>query len=447
MSQRLGRRARCLLVANLLLSSACSQMGHGDYSWIGGGRSLPESKGALRVRWRKELTPSERGRYRPIENSVAAIDAKRERLYVGAASGRLYALGFNGAPLYHFELHEPIESEPALDPDKDELFVANERNQLYALRPSTGKILWKVNSSANLRRKPLLFKDALYVISEDDGVDALSRADGSMLWSYHREHSEGFLVAGHSGLTLSSDGTLYAAFNDGTIVALDALDGKPKWERDTAADVPEAEPGRPRYIDADATPQRIGDVVYAASFGGGLYCLDAHNGSVLWREAEWTGITGLAEGPGGSLIMVSADRGVARFDPASRSAVWVKSLERGAFGVPQLAGELVLIGDSRGSLVALYTETGEEVGRIDSGHGFAARAVVEDRRGFVVSNGGVLLALELVTHSAPSHPTSVERIELRRQERQEARQKAAAQKAAAQKAAAQKAAAQQPPQK
>jgi outer membrane protein assembly factor BamB len=407
MRHRQGRRAPLWLLMGVLGASGCSSLGHGDYNWIGGGRGLEESKGALRVRWRKQLTPSERGRYRPIENSVAALDPKRERLYVGAASGRLYALGFDGTPLYHFELHEPIESEPALDPDKDELFVANERNELYALRPSTGKILWKINSSANVRRRPVLFKDALYVISEDDGVDALSRADGSMLWSYHREHSEGFLVAGHSGLTLSADGTLYAAFNDGNVVALDALDGKPKWERSTALDVPEAEPGRPRYVDADATPVRIGELVYAASFGGGLYCLDAHNGSVVWRESEWTGVTGLTEGPAGSLIVVSADRGVARFEPSTRSASWIKSVERGAFGVPQIAGDLVLIGDSRGSLVSLYTETGEEVGRIESGHGFAARAVVQDRHGFVVSNGGVLMALHLSPHPAAPHSPPV----------------------------------------
>jgi outer membrane protein assembly factor BamB len=399
MKARRAPFATPLLLSLLLTSAGCSVLGHGDYNWIGGGRGLPEGKGALSVRWRKELTPSERGRYRPVENSVAAIDPKHQRIYVGAASGRLYALGFDGTPLYHYELHDPIESEPAIDPDKDELFVASERNDLYALRPSDGKLLWKVASSANVRRRPVLFKDALYVISEDDGVDALSRADGSMLWSYHREHSEGFLVAGHAGLTLS-DGVLYAAFNDGTIAALDALDGSAKWERDTAPDVPETEPGRPRYVDADATPVRIGEQLFAASFGGGLYCLDAHNGSVLWREADWTGITGLAAGPAGSLILVSADRGVARFEPSTRMAAWTKSLERGAFGVPQVAGDLVLIGDSRGSLVALYMETGEEVGRIDTGHGFAARAAVEQQRGFVVSNGGVLLALGIKSQSA-----------------------------------------------
>jgi outer membrane protein assembly factor BamB len=392
-------RRRCLglLLACTLGAFGCHHAGKGDYGWVGGSARVREGKGALRVRWRKELTPAARGTYRPVENAVAAIDAVHGRVYVGAASGRLHALSFDGKPLYYFELHEPIECEPALDVAKDELYVANERDELFGLRPSSGQIRWKAMTSGSVRRRPVLYKDAVYVITEDDSVEALSRADGSRLWSYRRERSEGFLVAGHSGLRLSDAGILYAAFNDGTIVALDALDGRPKWERNTAEDVPEAEPGRPRYIDTDATPALLGDRLFAASFAGGLYCLDAHNGSVLWREAEWTGITGLDLAADGSLILVSGDRGIVRFDPVTREALWIKALERGSFGTPQIASDLVLVGDSRGSLVALHIETGEELGRIEAGHGFVARTAVHDRRGFVVTNGGVLLALRVLS--------------------------------------------------
>lgn len=385
------------LVLSGLVAGGCQQLGHGDYSWIGAPARLPEGKGALRVTWRKELTPSERGRYRPVENAVAAIDPEHGRVYVGATSGRLYALGLDGRALYHFELHEPIECEPALDASKDELYVSTERHELYALTPSSGKIRWKVELSSSVRERPVLFKDALYVITEDDTVEARSRGDGSLLWSFKREPSEGFLVAGHAGLSPVDGGVLYAAFNDGAVVALDALDGSARWLRDTSVDVPEAEPGRPRYVDADATPVRIGDHVYAASFAGGLYCLDANNGSVLWREAEWTGITGLSAGPDDSLLLVSADRGVVRLDLRTRTALWEKGIERGSFSAPQVASDLVLISDSRGSLIALASDNGEEVGRIDTGHGFAAHPSVHERRGFIVSNGGTLLALRLRT--------------------------------------------------
>jgi outer membrane protein assembly factor BamB len=387
---------RVVLAALLCGSVACSSVGKGDYRWLGGDRRLPPGKGALRVVWRRDLTPATRGNYRPVEGAVAAIDSQHGRMYVGAQSGRLYAMDFDGKALYRFELDEPIECEPALDVAKDELFVGTERGELYAFEPSTGKLRYKVQSTGAIRRQPLLLNDAVYVITEEDVVEAFARADGAVLWRYQRERDEGFLVAGHSGLALAEGARLLAAFNDGTVVALDALDGKLKWERPTSLDVPEVEPGRPRYTDVDTTPVVIGGAVYAASFGAGLYTLDLNNGSVLSREPEWTGITGLAGMDDGTLLIVSADRGIARHDPRTRLTHWVRVLERGSFGVPELVSGMVIIGDSRGSLVALDGATGDEVGRIDAGHGFVARAAVVGRRGFIVTNGGTLLALRVM---------------------------------------------------
>jgi outer membrane protein assembly factor BamB len=389
---------RKVLLAGLLASSAvaCSAVGKGDYHWIGGDRWAPPGKGALRVLWQREITESRRGAYRPVENAIPAIDADHARIYVGGDAGKLYAITFEGKPLYRFELDEPIECEPGLDVAKDELYVGTERGELYAFKPSTGELRYKKQSDGAIRRKPVLLNDAVYVITEEDVIEAFSRADGSTLWRYDRERSEGFLVAGHSGLTLAEGGRLLAGFNDGAVVALDALDGKVKWERPTSIDAPDVEPGRPRYTDVDTTPVVIDDKVYAASFGAGLYALDLNNGSVLFREADWTGITSMAGTEDGALILVSADKGVVRFNPSTRSASWVKSAERGSFGVPALVQGLVVIGDSRGSLVALDALTGDEAGRIDAGHGFVASLSSVQNHAFIVSNGGVLLAMRVV---------------------------------------------------
>ncbi len=390
--------AVCL--AALAGCGAGATVGKGDYAWLGD-RRAPDGRGALRVSWSRELTPARRGAYRPVENAVAAVDAERGRIYVGSESGRLFALGFDGRSLYRFELHEPIESEPALDPVKQELYFGNERGELYAMDAAVGKILWRREGDAAIRQRPVLLPDAVLVITEEDAIEAFSRADGRLLWRYAREPLEGFLVAGHSGLTLTDDNRVLAGFNDGLVVALDALDGSVKWERNTSLEVPEAEPGRPRYIDVDTTPALIDGQVFVASFGGGLYALDLNNGSVIWREPDWTGITSLATTPDGALILVSADRGVVRFDINARAASWVKALERGSFGVPELFEGMVVVGDSRGSLVALDAQTGDELGRLESGHGFAARAKLLEGRGYIVTNGGVLHSMHVMNPNTP----------------------------------------------
>jgi len=401
MKRPLGARRlllRSAMAGSLGVASACgASFADGDYRWVGGARTPVVGKGALRIQWTRELTPAKRGAYRPVENAIAAIDAEHGRVYVGAASGELHAFTMEGQALYRFELHEPIECEPALDPRKDELYTGTERGELYALKPSSGLIRWKVETTGAIRRKPLLSGDAVYVITEEDVVEAFSRADGSVLWRYERERDEGFLVAGHAGLTLLEGGRIVTAFNDGHVVALDALDGRVKWDRDTSSDVPETDPGRPRYTDTDATPVLVGDKLFAASFGAGLYALDPNNGSVIFRDADWTGVTGLAAADDGEgLIVVSADLGVAYYAPSTKSARWVKPAQRGSLGVPIVARGVVVLGESKGSLVALEQATGEELSRVDAGHGFVAAASIDAGRAYVVTNGGTLLAMRFV---------------------------------------------------
>ncbi len=356
----------------------------------------PPGKGALRVQWRRELTPARRGAYIPVENAMAGIDPKHQRLYVGAGSGELHALAFDGRALYRFDLHDAIECEPAIDAERDELYIGNERGDLYALKPGKGEIRWKISARGAIRQKPLLAGDAVYVITEDDFVEAYARSDGSVLWSYQRERDEGFLITGHAGLALF-DGRLVTAFNDGTIVALDALDGRVRWERATAVDVPEAEPGRPRYTDVDTTPVRIGDALYVASFGAGLYALELSNGSVRFRDPEWTGITGLATTTDGEeLIIASADRGLVRLEPSTRTIRWTRPVMRGSLGSPVVTRGVVVLGESKGSLLAIDERTGDELSRIDTGHGFLAKTAIEHDRAYVVSNGGTLIGMRLV---------------------------------------------------
>jgi outer membrane protein assembly factor BamB len=385
------------LVAGLSLSTACASFAQGDYSWIGGADTPPPGQGVLRLQWTRELTQAKRGAYRPVENAAAAIDPEGERIYVGSVAGDLHALSFTGRALYRFELHEPIECEPALDAAADELFVGNERGELYALSPSRGEIRWKADAGGAIRRRPLLLNDAVYVVTEEDIVIALARADGSPLWRYKRDRDEGFLVAGHAGLAAHDGGTrILTAFNDGVVVALDALDGSVKWERDTSYDAPPVEPGRPRYLDVDTTPTVVGDALYVASFGSGLYALDPKNGSVLWREPEWTGITSLAAADDGrGLLLVSADRGLAYFDPATRSARWQRPSFRGALGEARVVSGVIVLGESKGSLVAVRQSDGVELSRIDAGHGFVAPTAIEAGRAFSITNGGSLLAMRL----------------------------------------------------
>ena len=84
------------------------------------------------------------------------------------------------------------------------------------------------------------------------------------------------------------------------------------------------------------------------------------------------------------------DLGVVCLDRFDREILRRERLPRGAPAV--VAGDLLLLGEGQGGLVTLDLGSGRELGRVESQHGSNATAAVADGRGFVLGNGGALVA-------------------------------------------------------
>ncbi len=365
-----------------------------DYGWADSrDPRLSASLTTLRLLWSKRLTGDFDQPFVPVEHASAGLDPVHDRVYVGSAEGSFFAFGSNGRQFYRYEPRSGVEAAPAVDRRYGDVFLAGEDGVVHALRGRSGEVRWKESAGGPVRRTPVIADDAVYIVTEDDKVVALSREDGEILWSYDREVDVEYAIAGHAGLLLW-DGKLVTGFTDGAVVALSAADGSLLWERPTSLDYAATESEAVRFFDVDTTPVGAGDTLYVASFSTGLYALDANNGSVRWRLPR-TGITGLARG-GSILVVSSADEGVYALDLERREDVWRRPVDRGAPGPPTVTPMgLVLVGESRGALIALDLRSGTERGRIDAGTGFSGPIAVAGRLGFALSNGGTLMAFSL----------------------------------------------------
>ena len=379
---------------------ACGSVGATptSYSWLGAGSAIPdrgeEGTGAMRVQWQVSLIDQSNSRYIPVELASPGFDPGRGRIYLGASDGRFRAFDANGRMLFRYNLGAPIESAPAVDLERDQVFVAGADGRVHALRGADAEPIWRGRAPGIVRTQPLLTRDAVYIVTEDDVVVALSREDGESLWTYRREPAGEFHIAGHAGLTIVGR-RLLAGFSDGTVAALDMTDGSVLWERATDVDIEATEGGAPVFTDVDTTPVVIGETIYIASFHAGLYALALSNGSVLWREPEQLTITSMVASAG-RLLVASADRGLELMEPDSRAVIWSRASERGAVTAPVLTPQgLVLVGDSQGSFVALAMQSGQELGRLDGGNGFSAPAGVSHDLAVVLTNGGDALCLRL----------------------------------------------------
>ena len=365
-----------------------------NFGWVqsGANYAMP-GEGGFNVRWSRQLTDRWEARFLPVQLSGAAFDTKRKRVYIGTTEGNMFAYDMEGRRRFFYDAGAQIESHAAVAPKSGEVYFASVDGAVHALMPD-GILKWKTKLIGAIRARPVVTKDALYFVGEYDVVTALARDDGRILWTYDKEPVEEITIAGHAGLLLEG-GRLFAAFTDGAVAAINPADGRLLWETETAFDI-ERRPGNvPQFLDVDTTPVMLRGTLYIASFTAGLYALNPVNGSVEWRDAAFTGVTGLAAA-GRMLVISSAGRGISLMDLRTRKIQWEKAPERGA-PTPPIVTETgtVIYGETQGSLLALSLSDGREIARAEGGAGFSATPTVHGRLGGAISNGGRFLFLRI----------------------------------------------------
>jgi outer membrane protein assembly factor BamB len=221
-------------------------------------------------------------------------------------------------------------------------------------------------------------------------------------------------VAGYAGPALGRD-KVYAAFSDGTVQAYSLEDGSEQWPTvDLAAEAEQSTGGEaPRYLDVDTTPivDRVasGAVIYVASYAGGVFSLDAENGTRVWANDRVTGVNELVlwqqpqhaprDGKGPDiaarklLLASSGVTGLWALDPTDGRTIWRRSLPEGGMTAPVPMEGALLVGTTRYGLFLFSPLDGGLIDGILTGSGFAMTPAAFGRRAFVMSNGGSLIGV------------------------------------------------------
>jgi outer membrane protein assembly factor BamB len=361
----------------------------------------------LRTRWIKPLISDipnflipelseEHDRFNPIETATAAFDTDKKRVFIGASVGGMYCLDiFDGKTVWRFDLSDAVGSEPLYDATRKAVYFGADDGRLYALHARSGRKLWAADTGSEIRRKPILLNDTLYVVNADNTVFALNPNSGETVWEYRRPPLKGFSGAGYSGITVAKN-KLIAGYSDGYIAALDPVTGGAVWERDLAGEVDDAESsGQVKLVDADATPKVFDNVLVGASVDGGLQGMNIDNGNVLWTNPDVTGVTGLAEADGIVYAARSAF-GLTALNPTTGEVKWSKAFPVGNLQDPVIYDDVMLLSDSLYGLMVLALTDGSVLQRIDQYDGFFARPSYFGGYLLVLGNGGTLYAMSIM---------------------------------------------------
>ena len=146
----------------------------------------------------------------------------------------------------------------------------------------------------------------------------------------------------------------------------------------------------------DSTPTLLGDLAYVSSYSGGLYALDARDGSVRWR-LPIEGAGSVTPAAPGRLYFAAPRQGLHATDLEGR-VIWRQGLsDAGDLTQPAVIGRYLVFAGSRAGLFVVDRDNGSLLELFNPGNGVCAAPTFDREHGrlYVLSNGGALYALDL----------------------------------------------------
>ena len=267
------------------------------------------------------------------------------------------------------------------------------------------KEAWSTNfGNGNSKRDyliaaPIIADNTIFTIDAYSMVSAFRQSDGERLWKRRlkpRLRDDKEISLKGAGLAFYR-GTIYAATGFGGVFALDAQNGKVKWE----------------YF--AKTPIRIaptvgGGKVFVQTIDNTLFALNAATGSEIWRynapKEETTKVGGAvsAYSEAADVLIAGFSNGELRALKASTgSPLWVDYLTSGRRinslddlntirANPVIAGEIVFAAGSNNLLVAIDIRTGQRIWEREIGS--SNQPWLAGKYLFVLANDAQLMAVQ-----------------------------------------------------
>ncbi len=341
----------------------------------------PAATRVYRVLWARQLVPRTLLEYRPSEPGGPAIDPATGMVVAGTRDGWVHAFLPDGSLLWEFQAGAGFQASPLVT--SDTVYAGSLDGRLYARDKATGTERWQYDAKEEMGTRPVVAGGLVYVATMQDTVLALDARTGEWKWHHRREKSDGFTIRGVAE-PIVSGGVVYAGFSDGTVAALDALTGTPRWERSIG---PKSE-----FMDVDGLAMEDGRL-YAAAYSGLVAALNPANGNSFW-EAKAPLASRVVAGRGW-VAALAADT-ILALRGTNGKELWKAPLPGTAGGMPALAGQGLLLVPTTKGLLFVDGRTGRMLRNFTRGRGITAAPAVAGTRMYVLTNGGELVAAEIL---------------------------------------------------
>ena len=268
------------------------------------------------------------------------------------------------------------------------LYLGSADGEVLQLDAGDGSVRWSARVTGEVLAPPQGDGQVVVAQTYDGKVHGLDHDTGERLWS-HDSNVPVLTIRGTSTPILR-DGTVYAGFANGRVLAFDALTGAVNWESRVA--IAQGRSEIERMVDIDGTMALRGSELYAASYQGRITALDIRSGRKLWQR-NLSSFSGVSQGFG-NVYVADDDGTVTAYLRDGQGIRWEQpALAFRELSRPTPVSSYLAVTDYQGYLHILSQVDGEFVGRVrvDS-DGARADMLADGNVLYVYGNSGKLVA-------------------------------------------------------
>ncbi|HJU25226.1 MAG TPA: outer membrane protein assembly factor BamB [Rhodanobacteraceae bacterium] len=226
----------------------------------------------------------------------------------------------------------------------DLMVVGTLDGHVYGLDAATGKQRWAAELSDEVVSAPTIDGGLVYARTNDGRIYALDAATGARKWVNDQAEIPLLSLRGN-GPVLVAHGVVFYGSDDGKIVALRSDTGSAQWQQQLAKG--EGRSDIEKLDDADGSLQLDGDTLFADAYHGSLVSVNAPDGKVNWNR-PFSSYVGVAIA-GKQVIGIDEDSQVWAMDASTGADVWKQDeLEYRWLTGPAVQGRYAVVGDLQG---------------------------------------------------------------------------------------------------
>ncbi len=280
-----------------------------------------------------------------------------DAIYAASEDGTLVRIDpADGRSVWRINAGQKISAGPGADATL--VVVGTDKGDVLAFFPD-GKPAWKARVSTEVVAPPRVAEGVIVVFTGDGSLHALNAVDGTRKWVNQRA-TPALIVRNFAGGIVRRGG-LFVGTAGGHLLAMDVPSGIIGWDATVAN--PKGATELERIADVTGLPLVLEREACAVAYQGRVACFDIARGTLNWSR-DISSLSNMTAD--GRNIYVTDDKGaVQALDRATGASVWKQELlAPRKIGGPQMFGDYVGVVDIEGYLHLLSPVNGAYVGRL-----------------------------------------------------------------------------------